>query len=274
MSKHRDYVFTINNPGPADDLEIQRLSSQANYLIYGEERGESGTFHYQGFVQFENARGLAAVKRLLTRAHLEPRRGTVEQAIQYCKKEAKFHEFGSAPTTARTSKERYAWAIEKAESGDLEAIKREEPGMYLRYLEKFRSLRKRSTTIIDGDLQHEWWWGDTGTGKSSKLWSDYPDHFTKPLNKWWDGYEDEDCVGIEEVDPIAGKWLGHFLKIWSDRYPFTAEIKGGTLKKIRPQKIIVTSNYTIEECFPQQQDWEPLKRRFKVTHFNHTINNE
>jgi len=36
---------------------------------------------------------------------------------------------------------------------------------------------------------------------------------------------------------------------------------------IRPKKIIVTSNYTIEECFPNVQDHLPLKRRFKVKHF-------
>ncbi|AUM61744.1 Rep [uncultured virus] len=268
MSKCRDYVFTINNPTGWDDAEIEQCAKEATYLIFGKETGEQGTEHYQGFVMFANARSVAAVSRILTRAHLERRRGTVLQATEYCKKDGDFREYGTPPATKRTAKERYKWAIEKAESGDLEAIKDEEPGMYLRHLERFRSLRKRSARIIDGALEHEWWYGPTGTGKSKRLWERHPNHFAKPLNKWWDGYEDENVVGIEEVDPIAGKWLGHFLKIWSDRYPFTAEVKGGTLKKIRPSKVIVTSNYTIEECFPLQQDHAPLKRRFKVTHFD------
>lgn len=270
MSRRRDWCFTINNPTGWDDAEVERLSKEdtTKYLIYGEEVGEEGTPHYQGFVMFTSARTLSAVKRDLTRAHLEGRKGTVAQAITYCEKDAKFHEFGTRPETKRTVQERKKWCIEKAEAGDLEAIKNEEPGFYLQYLERFRSIRKRSIPIVQGELQHEWWWGPSGTGKSRKLWEDFPKHYAKPLSKWWDGYEDEDVVGIEEVDPIAGKWLAHFLKIWSDRYPFNAEIKGGTLKGIRPSKIIVTSNYTIEECFPMERDQGPLRRRFKVTHFD------
>lgn len=36
---------------------------------------------------------------------------------------------------------------------------------------------------------------------------------------------------------------------------------------IRPKKIIITSNYSIEECFHNEQDIAAIKRRFKVTKF-------
>jgi RNA helicase. len=124
-----------------------------------------------------------------------------------------------------------------------------------------------NTGILQGDGPfHEWWYGPTGTGKSKSVWELYPNHYGKQLNKWWDGYEGEDVVVIEEWSP-KNEVTGSFLKIWADRYPFNAEIKGATLKKIRPKKIIVTSNYTIEECFPTMQDCEPLKRRFKTVYF-------
>jgi len=274
MSRKRDFCFTINNPGPQDIIELKALESEASFIIYGHEVGESGTPHLQGFVMFTNPRTIRGVTRILSRAHVEGRKGTVSQAIDYCKKDGHVVEWGTRPAESKTTKERYTWCIDKAKLGLLEEIECEEPGFYLRYLSTFRSLRKRTPDILGGDLENEWWYGDTGTGKSRKLWEDHPGHFCKPLNKWWDGYEDEDVVGIEEVDPISGKWLGSFLKIWSDRYPFTAEIKGGTLKKIRPLKFVVTSNYTIEECFPNSQDWKPLKRRFKVTHFDSLIRGE
>lgn len=268
MSKRRDYVFTINNPTGWDDAEIDACAKEAKYLCYGIEVGEEGTKHYQGFVMFHNARSLNSIKRLLTRAHLEPRKGTVEQAIRYCEKDSDFHEWGERPTFKRSSKERWKWVIEKAEAGDIDSIKDEEPAIYLRYLSTLRGLERRRPHVMDGELDNEWWFGPTGTGKSRQLYERYPDHYRKPLNKWWDGYENEEVVGLEEVHPGCGGWLGHFLKIWSDRYPFNAEIKGGTLKNIRPRKLIVTSNFTIEECFPQQQDWEPLRRRFKVSKFD------
>jgi len=58
---------------------------------------------------------------------------------------------------------------------------------------------------------------------------------------------------------------GHHFKQWADKYPFPAEVKGGTIK-LRPQRIIVTSNYRIEECWVKHQDYEPIKRRFTVHH--------
>jgi len=99
-----------------------------------------------------------------------------------------------------------------------------------------------------------------------KVYLQYPNHFQKELNKWWCGYKGEEVVAIEEWSP-KNECTGSQLKIWADRYPFTGQIKGGSLKKIRPKKIIVLSNYTIEECFPAKEDHLPLKRRFKVTMF-------
>lgn len=125
---------------------------------------------------------------------------------------------------------------------------------------------KRRGDILD-ELESEWWVGPTGTGKSRTLWELYPDHYGKALNKWWDGYTNEEVVAIEELNPESSKYLAHHIKIWGDRYPFSAEIKGGTLRRIRPKKVIVLSNYTIDECFPMSQDAEPIKRRFKVKHF-------
>lgn len=138
--------------------------------------------------------------------------------------------------------------------------------MYFLHRPKILSLRKRESNII-AELVHEWWVGPTGTGKSRRLWAEFPDHYPKSLNKWWDGYDNEEVVAIEEMTPAAGQFLAHYLKIWADRYPFSPEIKGGQLKRIRPKKLIVLSNYTIDECFENNQDSLPLKRRFKVVQF-------
>lgn len=70
-------------------------------------------------------------------------------------------------------------------------------------------------------------------------------HYLKPCNKWWDGYEDEDIVIIEDVDKVAAKFLTHLIKIWCDEGPFRAETKGASVY-IRPRGFIVTSNYTID----------------------------
>lgn len=124
--------------------------------------------------------------------------------------------------------------------------------------------------ILEGELQNEWYWGPPGTGKTSSAWRDNPVLYIKPLSKWWDGYSGEDVVLIDDIGPLQGEWIASFLKIWADRYPFQAEVKGGA-KLIRPKKIIVTSNYAIEGIFMNVEDQEAIHRRFKVTHFDRLL---
>lgn len=208
------------------------------------------------------------VKQFLPRAHLEKQRGSAVQAADYCKKDGDFVEHGEAPKgRGANTKEMWSNVVKWAEDGQIQRIREEYPGIYFLHFNKITGLRRRQLGILHGDLRNEWWVGPTGTGKSRRLWELYPEHYGKALNKWWDGYEDEDVVAIEEMDPEHGKYLGHFLKIWADRYPFSPEVKGSHMKKIRPGKIIVLSNYTIDECFERVQDRDPIKRRFKVERF-------
>lgn len=264
--KSRGYCFTINNWNEWDVADIKRLEATCEYYVYGREIGEGGTPHLQGYVRFKNPVSFAKIKTALPRAHLEKQRGDTISAANYCKKDSDFEEFGLLGTETRTSKERWTFIIDCAERGDLEPIKREYPGDYVRLFDKLHRMRQRQRRIIDGELAHEWWYGPTGTGKSKKVWEDYPDHYSKQLNKWWDGYEDEDVVVIEEWAP-RNECTASALKIWADRYPFPAEVKGGNLRRIRPQKIIVTSNYSIDQCFERSEDRDPIKRRFKQVHF-------
>jgi len=273
--RSRGWCFTINNPTEADTVQVSQLQVYARYYVCGRETGsDRGTPHYQGYVYFQHAVTLQRVKQLLPRAHIEPQRGSNGQAIEYCKKDGEFDEWGDAPDQGggRTKREQWRQLIEWSERGELERIRNEFPGEYFRYQERIRSLRVRESAILEGELEHEWWYGPSGTGKSRRLWREYPDHYAKELNKWWDGYADETIVAIEEWSP-KNECTASFLKIWADRYPFPAQIKGGSLKKIRPRKIIVLSNYTIDQCFEREEDREPLKRRFKVVRFDTSIFN-
>lgn len=88
------------------------------------------------------------------------------------------------------------------------------------------------------------------------------------MSKWWDGYDGERCVLIEDVDK-SHTFLGYFLKIWADHYPFPAECKGSKTA-IRPQRIIVTSNYAPDEIWTDLPTLEPIMRRFKVYELTET----
>ena len=61
-------------------------------------------------------------------------------------------------------------------------------------------------------------------------------------------------------------WMGDYLKIWADRYGFRGEVKQSSTV-IRPKKIIVTSNYTPQELFPDPNVYQPIMRRFKLIEY-------
>lgn len=271
MSKgSRSWCFTINNY-TEDERDALRNGKYA-YMVFGYERGDEGTPHLQGYVHLQDTKTLSAMKKVMPRAHLEIRKGTVDQAVEYCKKEGDYEEFGKKPMSQKEkgeeNKKRWRVINEKAKEGDEAWLQEHEPHVYHTGLATFRSHKKAKTTPLDYvDTPHEWLVGPTGTGKSKKVWEEYPTHYAKEKNKWWCNYTGQDTVVIEEADPKNMEHLADRLKVWADRYPFPGEIKGGRIEGIRPLKVIVTSNYSPEECFPNQNDLEPILRRFKVVQF-------
>ena len=94
------YCFTLNNYTEEELLSVTEFakSKDAKYLVFGKEKGESGTPHLQGFVILATSQRFNWVKNKLgTRAHIEIARGKSEQAADYCKKENDFQEFGTFP---------------------------------------------------------------------------------------------------------------------------------------------------------------------------------
>ena len=90
--------------------------------------------------------------------------------------------------------------------------------------------------------------------------------YIKDLNKWYQNYKWEKVMLIEEVQPDFCKKNISRFKRWFDQYAYPAEFKGGDVGLIRPEFIIITSNYSMDECFIQdgidiEKDYAPMKRR-------------
>jgi len=92
----KSFCFTLNNYTDNDVVRLSDLfsSNSVDYLIYGKEVGESGTPHLQGYVKFPKKKRIRGVKSILgDTCHVESTRN-VEAAIEYCKKDGDFTEFG------------------------------------------------------------------------------------------------------------------------------------------------------------------------------------
>lgn len=98
------------------------------------------------------------------------------------------------------------------------------------------------------ELNNFWYFGKTGGGKSKMVQERYPDHWRKTKDMFWDGYEYQEVVQLEDVDELWGEALWE-IKVWADHYVFNGKIKHLPPIKLRPRMIVVTSNYSIEELY-------------------------
>jgi len=85
------WCFTVNNPSFSDIVQFsgdgEHWQEQLQYIFAGLEVGEGGTRHYQGYLELKRHKPLQWLKRCLPRAHLEKRKGTAKQALEYCLKD-------------------------------------------------------------------------------------------------------------------------------------------------------------------------------------------
>jgi hypothetical protein len=273
--KSRNWCFTINN---YTEEELDFLHATENlvphylrYMMFGKEVGKEGTPHLQGFFCMKNAIRFNSAKQVVgNRAHLEIMNGTIEHNVTYCGKDKDVTEIGERPVTPRQKgameKRRYAEAWDAAINGNIEDVDADIRVRHYNTLKRIRLDRIAERDLTDTEDKMLWYYGESGTGKSRKARTDHPDAYLKMCNKWWDSYVDQQVVLLEDFD-IKHAVLVHHLKIWADRYPFLAEVKGGSVK-IRPRLIIVTSNYHPRDIWTDPRDLEPILRRFTLVHFD------
>lgn len=276
MSKN--WCFTINNYTVEDDHLLQNMPYA--YLLYGKEVGEQGTPHYQGYVQFLKRYRLTGLKKLHPKAHWTIAKGSSLDNHTYCTKDHDYQEFGIIRDTLGAAAKGVNSMVERiarnqrmltAPFDDLIASGDIHPNQIRGLKNAISDIKEQRNRLnppkrLDGELHHLWYWGEAGTGKSVKAQDDHPNAYHKNANKWWCGYDGEDVVIIEDFDKRHEK-LAYHLKLWADRYPFPAEIKGGSLGKIRPKIIVITSNYHPRDIWPESQDLKPIERRFNIVHF-------
>ena len=261
--KARNWLCTLNNPGEITLATVHELT-KATYTVGQLEKGENGTLHLQFFQNFKIPVRLAHYKKALPAAHCEPAIG--DKAREYCQKtESRVEgpwEYGVKPLQ-RNSKADWEEVYLNAKRGRIEDIPAD---IRVRCYSQLKKIEKDHLVVKDCDrLRGVWIYGPAGTGKSRSARRDYPDAYPKLCNKWWDGYQGQKNVIMDDIGP-EHKVLAQQLKIWSDRYGCILETKGGALTSSY-ENFVVTSQYSIDEIFGEDKKTvEALKRRFKVIH--------
>lgn len=120
--------------------------------------------------------------------------------------------------------------------------------------------------------------GPSGCGKSAWVAKNYPDAFDKPNNDWWNGFDPKRHKQVVFSD-FDQEWNPWRLKVVADWYPFNARITADDPIYIRPEMIIVTSQYTIAEVLEkkgikERELCDALERRFRQVSVEDLMRND
>jgi hypothetical protein len=263
-AKAQSWMFTINNPTGEDDPRTW----DARYVSWQLEEGEEGTPHLQGYVEFHGQKRLSGVRKI-SRGHWEPRMGTQEQAIAYTQKKETRVEgpwvVGEKGKGQGKRSDLDAVCDKIKEGATLKEICEEHMPLYVQYGRGFASaIQLIQDPYTHDDVRGIWYHGRPGAGKSHRAREEHPNAYLKSQNKWFDGYAGQDSILLDDLDKLGGQTLGHYLKIWADKYACTAEVKGSTVN-LKHKCFMVTSNYTPDDLWPEDEELcTAIKRRFKV----------
>ena len=296
----RYFAFTLDNYTEEEEARIQAFAKDKRvlHLIYGREKAPTtGMLHLQGAFCLKNKAKRTTMKNYIgiNKLHLEQCLKVYEANINYCKKDGDVwqwpHEFLREDKIEQ--KQTYAQAIELAKQGKFDEIRAE---LILKYDTKLKKIFIENmdccTTYLDNKYGNFFpyfnlfMYGKTGTGKSfrvneiifvlNQFWKVYCkarglDYkplrcYRKLRNKWWDDYLGEEIIAIEELEPNWVNCSSSNLKTWMDQYPFQVEVKGSSIKAIRPMFFLITSNYTLEKLCTKdgeliEEDYWAIRRR-------------
>ncbi len=269
----RSWCFTVNNFTYVPDA----LPKNGRYCIIAQEHITNNndvsstttiTPHLQGYIELTSPCRMTLIQKWLqAKAHCESRRGTREEARDYCKKEdTEPLELGTwiagGQGTRNDINELFKDALLLK---PLRAIAKKHKGSYLRYHKGVQHVQHLfNKPGIRLDLDVSLYYGKPLTGKTKAAYDEDPDLFAVPLGKgfWFDGYSGEKTLLI---DDYCGEWRLVDLLRLLDVYPVQLPVKGGFVW-LRSTRIIITSNTALEYWYDYQTRQDSLSALQRRVH--------
>lgn len=264
----RSYCFTYFKLPELIEKHCNKLATlkKFRYLIAQlEQCPTSNRIHIQGYIEFNGKQSIREIQKLCPGIHLEIRRGTRQQARDYCKK---------TETSVGTVIELGEFKTEQGKRNDIERIKEAfNNGDNLPDIVWNIATNLQSIKIAEKLLEYKqekrdpmkppeirWYYGETGTGKTKSVYDEFESDeiYSSTTFKWWNGYYQQKCILIDDMRKDYAKF--HQLLRLLDRYPIQVQTKGGHAQ-INSPVIIITSAYHPKDLYDTREDIQQLLRR-------------
>ncbi len=266
FSQSRNWCFTDFEL--LDWAKIYEQSDEIRYICWGQETcPNTKKKHYQGWIQVEKKKRLGGIKKLCQskKIHIESCRGTESDNNKYCQKDNVYKTIGAFTCQGkRTDLDALKIIIDNG--GTMKNIADENFPAFIQYNRGFQVYKN----IIDKQTRKHFRkvktihiHGKTGTGKTKRAMNYSKDTYKIQGNalKWWDGYDGEKTLVIDEYDSqIPCTELLGIL----DGYELRLEIKG-SFTYANWDNVIITSNYKELHENAKGMHREALKRRITET---------
>lgn len=266
-TKVRGVLWTLYNYEPhLDDLR-EYGKAECDYMVYGFEIcPTTGNPHLQGYLYWKNPRAYPnkALRKLFPGIHDMVANGSAEDNRRYCLKlrpgdvpNERYEEIGIKPVQGQRTD--WARAITQIQQGStVPDIIVEQPHIApcVRALLTVKQMMVKST---HREINVIVLIGPPGSGKSKWAYDNYPNLFSKPNGDWWDGYQGETTVLL---DDFYGDIKYPLLLKVCDRYPLQVQIKGGFVPA-NWDTIIITSNEHPDTWYPSVPNIHAFNRRVK-----------
>lgn len=256
-----------------------RETEDVAFCIWQQEKcPDTGRLHMQGYIRFKKPTRFGAVLEYFagpgTPIHIDVARGNERQAGRdYCAKEnsrvAGPWEFGTEDPMAGTKGRRtdFEEIKEKFKQGaGLRQIAEEYTSQYVMYhqgIEKMKDLvtpppppeREVKTLVM---------WGKTGTGKTHRARTMWPEIFSVEPGKWpWDSYRGQEMILFDEFDYT--KWTIQQMNKFCDKWRLELDCRYNP-KWAEWKGVIICANSEPYTWWPNEQQLlrEAFWRRIKI----------
>lgn len=245
MSRVRNWCFVsfVN-------LEWEALiGDEILYICFGKEIcPDTKRLHWQGYAEFSKQNTKKRVKELFgsNEIHVDPRRGTQKQAIDYCKKDGDFYEFGELKKQGKRTDMTSVREMIQDGFTNSEIAGMATSWQSINFTQKLREMLIEERPSDIKPVVY-WIWGETGTGKTKRAREISDDNYDDLdyKNDFLIGYTGKSCVVF---DDFRGGVPFNLLLKMLDYGKCTVNTKGGCVS-FAATTVIITAPYHPEKIY-------------------------
>lgn len=234
----KSWFLTLNNWTPEEYQKAKALPARRK-IIAKEVGEEKKTPHLHMVYIFKTAKRFNAMKRLFPRANIQRMQGKWEDQ-EYLIKDGDAYIEDNSKQGKRTDIDKFVKdCLEKKEDD----VIKENPAAWCKYQRAYAKLKEKKEKLDTKkyrEIKVIIHWGLTGTGKTRTAYESSDDVYkwSPSSPEWWDGYEGEKTLLIDE---FYGQLKPARLLQILDGYQLRLPIKGG-FTYARWTTVYITSN--------------------------------